>query len=115
MADMLLVANDSLLLHRLEPLVDRMKAEGRTITTAERETRASTGPPGEDFIRDILLVISSAVFTKEYDHIKQWFREWFVDLPKPKDGRTRRDLWVRVEDEARRTLARFTLRDEADD
>lgn len=112
MTDVLIVANDPLLLHRLKPFVRRLSDGGYSVMTAERETRMSTGPPGEDFVRDVVLVLTSVVLTKEYERIKEWLREWFLELPKPKKGRSDRELWIRIEDENRKVVGRFPLRKE---
>lgn len=113
MADIFLIANDPLLLHYLQPLVRRFQDEGYRVTASEHETRA--GAPSGDLIREIIVVIGTVTFSKEYDRIKRWFSEWFTDLPRPKDGASRPELWVRVEDENRGTLARFQLRVETDE
>ena len=79
--------------------------------TAETETRASEGAGGE-LVRELVLILSSVILTHEYEKIKAWLRDWFVELPKPKDPRRRRQLSVRVEDENRKVVERFSLEQE---
>ena len=106
MSDVFLIANDPLLLRRMGPFVDKMKSEGLSVMTAESETRASGGG-AEEIVRDLILIVTPVVLTKEYERIKGWLKDWFVELPPPKD--VRRELYVRFEDENRHLIERVRL------
>ena len=102
MADVVLVHNDESLLHRLEPFINRLRAEGYSVETEARSTQRPDG--AEDYLHDLVVIIATVALTKEYDHIKEFLREWFVESPSKIRNQS---LAIRTEDEDGEVIGRF--------
>src|ERR687891_483622 len=102
MPDVLLAHEDESLLQRLQPFIRRLRAEGFSV---EIEARSTQRPDGaEDYFHDLVVIVTTVILTKEYDRIKEFLREWFIESPSKIGNRS---LAVRTENEDGEVVGRF--------